>query len=398
MVRACPSDAEKNFMKQLSQRIRRISPSRTVHLSSVIERLRGEGRDIINLGIGEPEESPATEILAETTRALNGGETRYGSVWGIAELRKAVSAQFDGYTHENIIVTNGSKQALYMGIQVLCNPGDEVIIPRPCWVSFREQIKLAGATPVLVTTNAHQLDCEAIEKAVNANTKMIIINSPNNPTGAVYDREDLRKVADLAHTHDLYLISDEAYADFVYDGYKNSSLFDFPHIRDRLLVAGSFSKTHCMTGFRVGYAAAAKEIVSAMARLQSHLTGNVCTFAQYGALAALKCDPSHFREWLKALQKKRDLAIKMLKGLSCPTPHGAFYMFPDVTPLLKKGESAESLAAEILERVNVAVTPGEAFGGDGHIRICYAVKEDRLIQGLERLVQVIHERSGVNPL
>lgn len=385
-------------MKPLSERIQRISASRTVHLSHVIERLKGEGLDIINLGIGEPDEGPSSEILAKTTDALNRGETRYGSVWGIPELRKAISARFDEYTHENIIVTNGSKQALYMGIQVLCNPDDEVIIPKPCWVSFCEQIKLAGAKPVLVETNAHQLDCEAVEKAINANTKMIIINSPNNPTGAVYHQKDLKKIADLAHIHDLYLISDEAYEAFVYDGWKHNSLFDFPHVRDRLMVVGSFSKTHCMTGFRIGYAAASEEIIGAMARLQSHLTGNACTFSQHGALAATKCDPSHFHQWRNKLQKKRDLTLKILKDLPCPTPHGAFYVFPDVTRLLKKGESTEALATEILQRVNVAVTPGEAFAGDGHIRICYAVREKRLIQGLERLAQVIHEKSGAIPL
>ena len=241
---------------------------------------------------------------------------------------------------------------------------------------------------------AHQLDCHAIEKAINDRTKAIIINSPNNPTGAVYPGEDLKKIADLARAHDLYLISDEAYEAFVYDGLTHCSLFDFPYVRDRLIVAGTFSKTHCMTGFRIGYAAAPGEIITAMARLQSHLTGNVCTFAQHGALAAAKDDPSHFDRWRSRLRKKRDITLEILKDLPCPTPNGAFYVFPDVTRFLRKGESTESLATEILGQVNVAVAPGEAFGGDGHIRICYAVEKEQLICGLERLAQVFNERRG----
>ena len=385
-------------MKQLSERIRQVSTSRTVHLSGVIDRLRRQGRHIINLGIGEPDEPPSPDVLSKTTAAITGGETRYGPVSGIPELREAVAGRFEGYGGENIIVTNGSKQALYIALQVLCNPGDEVIIPRPCWVSFCEQIKLAGAIPVLVDTIDHQLDCDAIKRAVNANTKAIIINSPNNPTGAVYPVDDLRKIADLAQAHDLYLISDEAYEAFVYDGWPHASLFDFPDARDRLIVAGSFSKTYGMTGFRIGYAAAPEHIIMAMARLQSHLTGNACTFAQHGALAATQLDPSGFDRWRNVLQKKRDLTLEILKDLPCHTPRGAFYVFPDVTRCLKNGESAETMATEILQRVNVAVTPGEAFGGDGHIRICYAIEEKRLIEGLERLVQVIHKRIGATSI
>lgn len=379
-------------MKPLSDRIRRVSASRTVHLSSVIDTLRRQGQSIINLGIGEPDEAPSSHILTETIDALKRGETRYGTVAGIPELREAVAGRFDGYSAENIIVTNGSKQALYMASQVLLNPGDEVIIPRPCWVSFREQIKLAGAIPVMVDTKAHQLDCEAIEKAINARTKMIIINSPNNPTGAVYPEEALKNITDLAMAHDLYLMSDEAYEAFIYDGWTHHSLFDFPPVRDRLIVAGSFSKTYCMTGFRTGYAAAPENIITAMARLQGHLTGNVCTFAQHGALAAIKLDPSYFEPWLNKLRKKRDMTLEILKDIPCHTPRGAFYVFPDITRFLKEGENAETFATEVLQRANVAVAPGEAFGGDGHIRICYAINENQLIEGLERLAQIIHKR------
>ena len=381
-------------MKQLSRRIQNVTASRTVQLSGLIEDLRRQGKDIINLAIGEPYEAPSADVISATSVALQKGETRYGPVGGLPELRQAAAEQFEGYETKNILITNGSKQALYTALQVLCDPEDQVVIPRPCWVSFCEQIRLAGAAPVLVDTVDHQLDCHAIEAAVNHRTKAIIINSPNNPTGAVYPRDDLEKLADLARTHDLYLISDEAYEAFVYDGLTHSSLFGFPRIRDRLIVVKSFSKTHCMTGFRVGYAAAPGEIITAMARLQSHLTGNVCTFAQYGALAATNRDTSHFERWRKKLQKKRDITMEILKDLPCPTPNGAFYVFPDVTRFLKRGESTETLATEILKKTDVAVAPGEAFGGDGHIRICYAVEEELLIRGLKRLAQVFDKRRG----
>ena len=381
-------------MKPLSERIRRISASRTVQLTGVIENFRRQGRHIINLGIGEPDEPSSQAVVSRTVHALKGGQTRYGPVSGIQDLREAIAQKFDGYTAQNILVTNGGKQALYTALQVVCNPGDQVIIPRPCWVSFCEQIKLAGAVPVLVDTKAHQLDFEAIERAVNTRTKMIIINSPNNPTGAIYPGDVLRKIADLAIKNDLYLMSDEAYEAFVYDGWAYSSLFDFPHVRDRLVVAGSFSKTHCMTGFRIGYAAAPEEIITAMARLQSHLTGNVCTFVQHGALAAAEMDPSEFDRWRNKLQKKRDITLEILRDLPCHIPRGAFYVFPDVNGFLREGESTEALATDILQRAGVAVAPGEAFGGEGHIRICYALAENELVRGLEKVVQVIKKRTG----
>ena len=254
-------------------------------------------------------EATGPKIVSETASALQNGKTRYGPVSGLRELRQTLSGNFDGYDAENIIITNGSKQALYQAVQVLCDPVDEVIIPSPCWVSFSEQIKLAGAEPVLVDTRFHQLDGPAIERSINERTKAIIINSPNNPTGAVYGRKDLESIVKLAQAHDLFLISDEAYEIFVYDGLKHISLFDFPEVRKRLIVARSFSKTHCMTGFRIGYAVAPREIIRAMSRLQSHLTGNVCTFAQYGALAATRLDTCGFEPWINRLQKKRDLTM-----------------------------------------------------------------------------------------
>ena len=265
-----------------------------------------------------------------------------------------------------------------------------MVVPRPYWVSFSEQVKLASAVPVFVDTQAHQLDCRAVSETITRRTCAIIINSPNNPTGAVYPFETLRKIADIAISNDLFIISDEAYCAFIYDDGLQDGFFRMEDVRDRLIVVRSFSKTYGMTGFRVGYVAAPKEIITALARLQSHLTGNVCTFAQEGALAALSLDPVLIEENRVQLKKKRDLAYEYAaRQFDCIKPAGGFYLFPEVSRYLKKGRTSEDFAAHLLENAGVAVVPGEAFGMGGHIRISYAVPEKELIAGFERIASVL---------
>ncbi len=375
---------------RLSRRIESVETSRTVRFTSLIERLRGEGRDIIDFAVGEPEYDTPDEIVAATRAALANGQTRYGPVAGVGTLRSALARSFDGYGPGNIIVANGSKQILYTLFQVLLNPGDEVIVPNPHWVSFSQQIRLAGARAVMVDTAGHQLDCPAIAAAVTPNTRAILVNSPNNPTGALYPPADLARIAGLARDHDLWIIADEAYEFFVYDGRDNQSLFSFAEIRDRLVVVRSFSKSFSMTGFRVGYAAGPAHLIDALAKLQSHLTGNVCTFAQYGALAALDLSTRVAGKWRDQLAGKRDIAYGYATRLfDCVRPQGAFYLFPDVSARLEKGQSAEEFAAFLLEKTGVAVVPGEAFGAEGHIRICYAVPEETLVEGFEKMTRVL---------
>ena len=308
------ADKRSKNMK-LSDRINRVEESQTVQYTQRLQQLRRQGREIVDLAVGEPHLDTPVQVIEATKRALDTGMTRYGTVSGVKELKLNLAQHFDGYDANNIIISNGSKQCLFSIFQILCNPSDEVIIPRPYWVSFPQQVIIAGGKPIFVDTRHHQLDCEGIEKALSARTRAILINSPNNPTGAVYPGKELEKIARLALAHDLYIISDEAYGMFVYDHMNTGSLFDFKMIRDRLIVIRSFSKAYSMTGFRIGYMAAPADIIGAVNKLQSHLSGNVCTFAQNGALAALALDDSMLTGWRDDLEKKKRLCFQPSQDL-----------------------------------------------------------------------------------
>lgn len=371
---------------KLSHRTGLIEASKTVRFTPLIQRLRKAGLSVINFAVGEPAFETQDAVIAATQRALHEGKTGYSPVPGLPELKNGLSNAFEGYDGDNIIVSNGSKQVLYTVFQVICDPGDEVIIPCPYWVSFTEQVKLAGAVPVPVPTRRHQLDVAAIERAITFKTKALLINSPNNPTGAVYPASALEAVAALAVKYDIYLVSDEAYRFFVYDNAVHHSLYSIQAVRDRCIVVGSFSKTYSMTGFRIGFAAAPRPIIQALSRFQSHMSGNVCTFAQHGALEALAMNTGVIEQHRLDLQRKRDLAYRYAtKMFHCIRPQGAFYLFPDVSQHLKNGATTEDFAATLLEKAGVAVVPGEAFGMAGHIRISYARSEKELVEGFERI-------------
>jgi aspartate aminotransferase len=375
---------------KLSHKIQSIAGSQTVAFTALIQQLRQEGKKIVDLAVGEPQFDTPAPVIDATKNALDAQKTRYSPVNGMPELRAQLATRFSGYDAENILLTNGSKQALYMIFQVICDPADEVIIPVPYWVSFIEQVKLAGGKPVPVATKDHQLNCEAIERAVTPRTKAILINSPNNPSGAVYPMADLQKIARLAADHNLFIVADEAYEGFVYDGCKPASLFDIRAVRHRTIVARSFSKSYSMTGFRIGYIAAPRQIIAALSKIQSHLSGNVCTFVQYGALAALSLDGHLLSARRSEVQQKRDTAFQSVsKWFDCIKPQGAFYLFPDVSAVLKKDETSEALARRLLKQAGVAVVAGEAFGMANHLRISYAVSEKNLKNGLERMAEVL---------
>jgi aspartate aminotransferase len=370
----------------LSKRTTQIEGSRTARLIPAMARLRQAGRDVINFAVGEPDTATPMEVIEATHQALSRGETRYGPTAGLPALREAIARRFGTLSAGNILVTNGSKQGLYLIFQAICDPGDRVILPAPCWVSFPEQIKLAGAVPVFVPCRGHRLDVEAITGAISPRTRAVLINSPNNPTGAVYGREDLGAVVKLCMEKDLYLISDEAYDAFVYDGLAHVSPLEWPEARDRVIVTRSFSKPFPMTGFRVGYVAAPTDTVAMMERLQSHVTGNVCTFAQHGALAALAMEKEYLPGIQKDMARRRDLAHALAtERFDCIRPQGAFYLFPDISTHLKNGETAEDFSLRLLEKTGVATVPGEAFGAVGHLRISYAVAEDLIEKGFERI-------------
>lgn len=375
---------------KLSDRISGAGESRTARFIPLVNQMKKEGKPVINLAIGEPEYQSPKPVVDAVKTALENGQTRYGPISGLDLLKMRLADKFEGYTPDNIIISNGSKQILYSIFQVILNPGDEVIIPRPCWVSFSEQVKLAGGVPVFVDTHQHQLDMSRIEQALSMKTKAILINSPNNPTGAVYPAEDLERIADIALSNDLWLVSDEAYDFFVYDDRPCAGLFSCRDIRDRLVVTRSFSKHFSMTGFRVGYAAAPAPLIQAMITLQSHLTGNVCTFAQFGAIAALEMDDAIAENWRMDLKEKRDLAFDRIQLVfDCIKPQGAFYLFPDIHQYLKKGETDEDFAIRILEQAGVAVVPGTDFGQTGHVRICFAAPFDTLTLAIDKIKEVL---------
>ncbi|MGD8992932.1 MAG: pyridoxal phosphate-dependent aminotransferase [Desulfobacterales bacterium] len=374
---------------KLSNKLTAIAGSQTVAFTTLIQQLQQQGRQVIDLAVGEPQLDTPAAVIAATQNALTAQKTRYSPVNGLLELRTLLAKQFDGWGMDNILITNGAKQALYMIFQAICDFADEVIVPVPYWVSFVEQIKLAGGRPVPVATQHHQLDIAAIEQVLTPRTKAILINSPNNPSGAVYPMEDLHTIARLAADYDLFIVADEAYNAFVYDGAVYTSMFDLETARERLVVARSFSKSYSMTGFRIGYVAAPVEVIAALSKVQSHLSGNVCTFAQYGALAAPALE-----EWLSNrqtdLQQKRDMAYERVSQMfDCIRPQGAFYLFPDVSSVLKNNETSEALARRILEEAGVAMVAGEAFGMAKHLRISFAVSEDNLINGLKRIAEVL---------
>ncbi len=375
---------------KLSDNIQSIAGSQTVAFTALIQKLRQAGRKIVDLAVGEPQFDTPAAVIEATKNALDAQKTRYGPVNGLSELRIRLAAQFSGYDINNILITNGSKQALFMIFQVICDPADEVIIPTPYWVSFIEQVKLAGGRPVPIATQDHQLNCEAIERAVTSRTKAILVNSPNNPSGAVYPMADLQKIARLADDHNLFIVADEAYDAFVYDGAVHRSMYDIERARNRVIVTRSFSKRYSMTGFRIGYVAAPAQIIAALSKIHSHLTGNVCTFAQYGALAALGLGDHLLSARLSELQQKRDMAFQYLSKLfDCIKPQGAFYFFPDVSPVLKNNETSAALAERLLKQAGVAVVAGEAFGMPNHLRISFAVSTENLKNGLERIAGVL---------
>ena len=370
----------------LSKRATQIEPSRTSRFIPAMAKLRDQGMDVINFAVGEPDFPTPPQIVQATAEALSRGETRYGPTAGLPELRSRLAGGFEGAAAENLVIANGSKQALYLIFQAICDPGDQVILPSPCWVSFPEQIRLAEAEPVMVPSPGNRIDIQGLTAAITPRTRAVLINSPNNPTGAVCTREEIDAVLDLCLERDLFLVSDEAYELFVYDGHHHISPWYRADTRDRVVVTRSFSKPFAMTGFRVGYAAAPAPLAKAMEKILSHASGNVCTFAQYGALVALDIQEQTVAGVMTAMTRRRNLALEQASALfDCAPPQGAFYIFADISCRLKKGRNAEGFCMDLLEKTGVAMVPGEAFGTPGFARISYAVAEDRINDGFKRI-------------
>jgi aspartate aminotransferase len=383
----------------LADRLSQITPSITLAIDSQAKQLKAEGIDICSFSAGEPDFDTPDHIKAAAKLALDQGKTRYGASAGVMELRVAIAQKLHQdnqlpYRPEQIVVTNGGKHSLYNTMMVLLNQGDEVIIPVPYWLSYPEMVKLAEAVPVLVQTteaNGYKITPEQLEEAITPRTRLFILNSPANPTGMVYTPAEIRALAEvLVNYPNIYIISDEIYEKILYDGAQHLSIGAVnDQVFQRTIVSSGFAKAYSMTGWRVGYVAAPVEIAKAVSTLQGHSTSNVCTFAQYGAIAALREDQSCVETMRQAFQRRRDLMYRKLsaiKGLTCPKPDGAFYLFPNIS---QTGLTSLEFCQKLLQQAQVAVIPGLAFGMDTNIRLSYATDEQTIATGCDRLAEFV---------
>lgn len=383
---------------KLASRVNQVTPSLTLAIDSLAKEMKKNGEDVCSFSAGEPDFDTPTHIRAAAKKALDEGKTRYGPAAGEAGLRKAIAEKLLrdnqlAYNADNVIVTNGGKQSLYNLIMALIEAGDEVIIPAPYWLSYPEMVTLAGGTSVIVNTsleNQYKITPEQLEAAITPKTKLFVLNSPSNPTGIVYTPEEIAALAKIVVEKDILVVSDEIYEKILYDGAIHRSIASFgPEIFQRSIISNGFAKAFSMTGWRVGYIAGPVEIVKAMTKIQGHSTSNVCTFAQYGAIAALESPQDCIEEMVKAFSERRQYIlerVRSLPGLNCPTPNGAFYVFIDISQTgLKSGDFCQKL----LESQKVAAIPGIAFGADDCIRLSYATDLKTIEKGFDRLDKFI---------
>lgn len=378
----------------LAQRILSVTPSLTLAIEAKAKRLKQEGVDVISFSAGEPDSDTAAAIKQAAIDALNKGFTKYTPVSGTVELRKAISEKLSrenhlSYSPEQIVVSCGAKHSIYNAIQVLIEEGDEVIILAPYWLSYPEMVTLAGGKSVVVTTKLEEgyvPSIDSIRKAVTKKTKLLILNSPSNPTGSVMSKELLKQIAELAKQHSFFVLSDEIYEKLIYDGGSHDSIGAFdPAILDRTITVGGASKTYAMTGWRLGFSASPLAIAEACASLQSHSTSNPTSFAQAGYLEALKSGEADVTKMRAVFEKRRNLIFHLVQEiprLKAFRPAGAFYLFVDIS---KTGLSSLQFSERLLEEAKVAVVPGIAFGDDHAIRVSFATSEQLIESGVLRI-------------
>ncbi len=378
---------------EISTRAAQLSPSLTLSIDSKAKAMKLEGLDVCGFGAGEPDFDTPEHIKAAAIEALQSGFTKYTPSSGIPELRQAIADKLQAdngleYRASQIVVSNGAKHSCYNAILATCQPGDEVIVPSPYWVSYPDMVKLAGAEPVIVPTterNGWKLRAEDFENAMTPRTKMLILNSPGNPTGSVYTREELTALVEVAAEEDIVILSDEIYEKLVYDDAKHVSIASLSkEAYDLTITVNGFSKAYAMTGWRLGYMAAPEAIAKAVDSIQSHSTSNPCSFAQRGGLAALKGDQQPLSDMRDEFDMRRNYMfdrITKIPNISAVKPQGAFYILVNVSQL---GLSSQNFADRLLSKANVAVIPGAAFGDDRTVRLSYATSIDVIKKGLDR--------------
>ncbi|GGJ46372.1 pyridoxal phosphate-dependent aminotransferase [Virgibacillus salexigens] len=388
---------------KLANRVKTLTPSSTLAITAKAKELKQQGYDVIALGAGEPDFNTPSFILESAEKAMKEGMTKYTPSGGIVELKKAIVNKFKSdnqltYTTDQIIVTTGAKHALYTLFQVLLNDGDEVIVPAPYWVSYPEQVKLAGGKPVFIEAkeeNEFKLTPKELEEAITEKTKAIIINSPSNPTGMMYSREELKQLGEVCLKHNVLIVSDEIYEKLIYSDDNHVSIAELSdELKAQTVVINGVSKSHSMTGWRIGYAAGPSEIIKAMTSLASHSTSNPTSIAQYAALAAYSMNDEPVEKMKQVFAERLDMLYNLLidiPGVTCVKPKGAFYLFPNVEEAAKSNgfTTVDDWVRALLEEEKVALVPGSGFGSPNNVRLSYATSTEALKEAAQRIKQFI---------
>ena len=392
---------------KLAQFTRHLKPSETLAISAKAKALRAQGREVIDFSVGEPDFNTPDNVIKAAEHAMAEGFTKYTQASGLPALRQAIAEKLERenglhYGPDQIIVSCGAKHVLYNLARVLVDPGDEVIIPGPYWVTYPTQVEMAGGVPVIIPTTAEEgfkITGAVLRRYLTPATRGIILNSPCNPTGAVYTPEELQDLAEVLGDTDVYVITDEIYEHMVYDGLQQISIATLsPELKERCIVVNGVSKSFSMTGWRVGYCAGPAEVIAACGHLQSQSTSNPTAFAQIGAIEALTGPQDSVRTMAAAFEERRDFVVDRLNaidGISCPMPQGAFYTFPKINALFGRRANGRTLSGSadvvdyLLDAAGVAAVPGDAFGADDHMRLSYAASMDALQSGLDRVDQAV---------
>jgi aspartate aminotransferase len=383
---------------KLAARVGQVTPSLTLAIDAKAKAMKASGVDICSFSAGEPDFDTPEHIKTAAKVALDAGKTRYGPAAGEPKLKEAIANKLKtdnnlDYKAENILVTNGGKHSLFNLMLALLDPGDEVIIPAPFWLSYPEMVKLAAGVPVIVKTDAkshYKITPEQLRAAITPKTKLFVLNSPSNPTGMVYSPDEIKALAEVIVENDILVVSDEIYEKILYDGAEHVSIGSLgDEIFARTIISSGFAKAYAMTGWRIGYLAAPIELIKAATTIQGHSTSNVCTFAQYGAIAALESSQDCVAEMLQAFTQRRQFILERINsipGLICPKPDGAFYVFADIS---QTGLSSLEFCDGLLQTQQVAVIPGIAFGANDCIRLSYATSLEIIEKGMERLYKFV---------
>ena len=378
---------------EISSRAAQLTPSLTLSIDAKAKAMKAEGIDVCGFGAGEPDFDTPEHIKQAAIAALEGGFTKYTPSAGLPELRQAISEKLQAdngltYRPSQIVVSGGAKHSCYNAILATCQDGDEVVIPAPYWVSYPDMVRLAGAEPVIVPTserNGWKMRAQDFENAMTPRTKMLILNSPGNPTGSIYTREELEAIVEVAAEEDIYILSDEIYEKLVYDDAKHVSVASISQqAYDLTITVNGFSKAYAMTGWRLGYMAAPEAVAKAVDNIQSHSTSHPCSFAQKGAVAALKGDQQPLADMREEFTMRRNYMmerITKIPNITAVKPDGAFYVLVNISQL---GLSSQNFADRLLSKANVAVIPGAAFGDDRTVRLSYATSLDIIKKGLDR--------------